>query len=182
MSIMTQIADTDHAIAVLDDWLRSQDYTRGAREGIRNHVREHGTLEGASPRFLDREHVETATEVLVDAFPPVTYSSPEWGTEGYWTPSDVYRLSPPELDDIDVPDAPDFAVTQAPGYAAALAADGITLLPISGGGPDDPPYEPTEADRREYAAFSDQLDNLRAWYDRNGDDSDRPMGQGFIAV
>jgi hypothetical protein len=82
--------------------------------------------------------------------------------------------------ELDVPDAPDFAVTRRPGYREALAADGIELLPISGGSPDGEPYEPTEADRREYAAFSDQLEHIRAWYDRNGDDPDRPMGRGFI--
>jgi hypothetical protein len=178
MSIMTRIGDVDQALIVLDGFLRDHDYTRASREGIRDHVREQGTLEGTVPRWLDREHYATAEAVFCEALPAVPECSADWDVEGYWTPDDAYRIEPPELDDIDVPDAPDHAITRRPGYAAALAADGIELLPITGGSPEA--YEPTEADRREYAAFSDQLEHIRAWYDRNGDDPDRPMGRGFI--
>jgi hypothetical protein len=183
MCIMTRIADVDQALIALDGFLRDHDYTAESRRRIADHVRTHGTLEGASPRWLDLEHVETAEGVFVEALPSVPECSTDWDVEGYWTPSDTFRIAPPDpdtFDDIDVPDAPDFAITRAAGYAESLAADGITLLPISGGSPDEPPYEPTEADRREYAAFSEQLDRARAWYDRNGADPDRPMGRGFI--
>jgi hypothetical protein len=180
MSQLTMIADVDHAISALDDFLRDHDYTAESRRRIADHVRTHGTLEGCMPRYLDREHVETAEAVFCEALPPVPMTSSDWDVEGYWTPSDTFRIAPPDpdtFDDIDVPDAPDFAITRAAGYAESLAADGISLLPVSGGSPDAEPFEPTAEDWADYREWSSSLavkrwlaanPNFEAWLAANG--------------
>jgi hypothetical protein len=163
MSIMTRIADVDHAISALDSFLRGHDYTAESRRRIANHVREHRTLEGASPRHLDREHYQTATDIFVEALPAVPMTSDDWDDDGHWNlgPEDEYFGEWPVAPDDGLPDAPDHVVTTRPGYWAALAADGITRLPaISGGAPDDEPYEPSEEDRADYAAWSTSLDAM----------------------
>jgi hypothetical protein len=171
MSIMTRIADVDHAISALDGFLRSHDYTGECRRRIADHVREHGTLEGASPRYLDREHYETAEAVFCEALPPVPRCSDDWDIPGYQTPTDArpaLSTVPVTADDIlpsldSLPDpTPDQVVTTRPDYWEALERDGITRLPaISGGAPDaEPePYEPSEADLAELGRWLHGLDS-----------------------
>ena len=178
MGIMTQIADVDHAISALDAWLREQDYTRRSRDGIAAHIREHGELSGAVPSTWTVKTSSRATEIFVESLPPVPPESDDWGDEGQWTPSDAYRIEPPELDDeFDVPDAPDYSVTLEPGYREALEADGILILPISGGA-DPTPFAPSEQDWQDYREYSEWLDRLDAF---NADRLDRPTMEGIEA-
>jgi hypothetical protein len=69
--------------------------------------------------------------------------------------------------DWDAPEAPDEAITRAPGYREDLGRDGITLVPDSG------EYEPSEADRAEWAEYLHEpgpdfdparVEAMREWY------------------
>ena len=170
MSLSSAIG-IDTAISALDGWLLSQDYTGRAREGIAAHIRREGELSGAVGEYLDREHAEVAEAILVESFAPVPPDSDEWADDGRWTPNDVFRVSPPELDDSDAPDAPDWNATRQPGYREALERDGITLLPAVSGGAPEPeptPFEPTPEDWDDYrrdAERRDQADGPRYGYE-----------------
>ena len=167
MGSLSQARDFDQAIDALDGWLRDENYTRRSRDGIAAHIRQHGELVGASPEYLDREHIEPATEILVGSFPAVPPDSEDWSDSGRWTPNDAYRIEPPELDGDDFPDGtPDEYVTRALGYREALERDGITPLPISGGAPD---FVPSEADWADYREWTEWVDRLDALPDDEGD-------------
>ncbi len=179
MSQFTMTRDIDHAIPALDAYLRSRDYTAECRRRIAIRIHNTGELSCCVPEYLDAEDLDAATEILIDALPAVTYASPEWAEPaGHITPTgavawdSTVTLTPDDIlqADDDFPDpTPDQVVTHRPGYWESLQAAGIERLPvISGGAPDDDePFEPTEADRAEYAAWSAQLDAARAWHDRN---------------
>ena len=170
MGSLSQALDFDQAIGALDSWLIEQDYTRRSRDGIAAHIRQHGELAGASPEFLDSEHIEPATEILVGSFPAVPPDSEDWSDSGRWTPNDAYRIEPPELDGDDFPDGtPDEFVTRQPGYRESLAADGINLLPISGGAPEPEPFVPSEADWQEYRSWTEWVDRLDSLPDDDGE-------------
>ena len=155
MSSISSVRDYDHAIYVLDRFLLQRDYVRRCREGVAAHIRATGCLEGVVPEFLDAEDLETATEILVDAFEPASYGSPEWSEDDSpWSTnldSGDWLIDPEtgEVHPRPEPDAPDESAASGESYWAAMMADDITPLPVSGGAPDH--FEPSEADLQDYA-------------------------------
>jgi hypothetical protein len=79
-------------MGALDAWLGERDYSPRSRDGIAVHVRANGELAGCVPESLDREDLETATEVFCEALPPVPQTSRDWDVEGYPTPCDARPL------------------------------------------------------------------------------------------
>jgi hypothetical protein len=111
-----------------------------------------------------------ATEIFVESLPAVAPDDESWDDSGLWTPNDAYRLEPPELEGDDFPDGtPDGSVIRQPCYQESLAADGITLMPISGGAPEPAPFVPSEADWADYREWTEWVDRLDSLRDDNGE-------------
>ena len=97
MSSICSVRDFDNAIAVLDGHLKNLDYTRRSREGVSVCIRGTGCLADCVPDFLDREDLDTATEIFVGAARVGRLLQPrvKGADDGFWEP-----------DDENFPDAP----------------------------------------------------------------------------
>jgi hypothetical protein len=142
-----------HAPLALAAWLLDQNYPQCARERIVEHVQCHGTLAGlVELQWLDREDEATASEVFVEALPAVPQTASEWEDPDTWEISDPDErdaLEAAELERItDLADAP------TPGEERWLTLMWSGLPPIAGGAP-----EYTDADRRDFEAWLDQVDD-----------------------
>lgn len=93
MPSLSYPADQGQAVAALETWLVERGYNRVCIFEILDHLRLHGELSSLVPQWLDREHLEAATEVYVEALPAVPAASREWDMEGFWS-----AVVPPELE------------------------------------------------------------------------------------
>ena len=153
-------------MGALDAWLRERDYSQRSRDGIAVHVRANGELAGCVPEYLDREDLETATEVFCEALPPVPQTSRDWDVEGYQTPSDARPLlATAELgpDDIlpDADDLPTDPAFDAPEPERDPLAPQPALLGPDDGGPDLDSLPDVTPDRDRKAPR--KLSRVSAW-------------------
>ena len=145
----------------LDSHLRRRGYTPRKIQRCRNDLWLTGELatsvESGDLRPADEGE---ATESYVNALPTVSFDDPAWGDDdGHWEPTDQFAQT---RNMIDYADAPDASITLSPDYAERLLADGITLQPVCGGGPD----EPSAQDWEDYRQWSDSL-AVKRWLASN---------------
>jgi hypothetical protein len=161
MQILTSAGARDNAsaLAALHGWLMDQHYSQHATEQIVAHTALEGTPTGCP--YLDRESEETATEVFIEAMPPVDPFDAAWdtpdalldvellaeGTHPTPFPEEVYHPSEEDLADYD---------RWLADLERRREREAEAVPPVAGGAP-EPEMTPEEA----------LLEEVRAWYRRH---------------
>jgi len=127
-------------------WLEENHYSQHAREAVLAHTAAEGTPTGCA--YLEAEDEGPATEAFVGVLPAVPYDSAEWGDDG-----------------------PDDSDRSVPADAVLVPPELLELAPICGGGPK--PFEPSDEDLTDYAAWSAELDAREEI--RAAEDAHNPM-------
>jgi hypothetical protein len=142
-------------LAALVGWLLEQRYSSHAIGRIEGHVAVHGTLAGS---MIEPEDEAAAEEAFVEALDAVPGNSDAWDRPDAFL--DVESLLEPRG---AVPDEPPAGDRSIPPDAVIMPPELDDYLPcvtpISGGAPE--PFQPSEADWRDYHEWSEDLDRRR---------------------
>lgn len=164
------------ALAALDAHLTDNHYSTWATSRILAHVRRTGELSGAvSAGLLEPSDEPAATDVYVDALPPVPLEDHAWGDPGIYLdldsllePRGSCSIAPPEEGDRSIPAGARLIPPELDELDELAEFHPLALAPICGGSPLADQRDDAQVDDRDPMAFP----RLKSPEDRRQDQAD----------